>query len=252
VSAAYTPAASGLTAPAHYLASDSTHNSYISPTPSANYASGGILDVAIWVSAASYTVANTLASRWPTSGSTFNASNSSFLFSLTNAGVPSLAWVDTAGAFHSQAATTGLSALAATTPDSTLGVWLRFQLNVSGAAWTTPAGSAVASIPSGALVMSAAVPTSSTADSNAWTQVGTTVTGLGTAGIAASTANTAVGTLNSGNAFAGKVYKALMRTASGNTVIANPDFTAQTTGITSFADTAPTPNTWTVAAGGEI
>jgi hypothetical protein len=46
--------------------------------------------------------------------------------------------------------------------------------------------------------------------------------------------------------FTGKVYKADLRASIDGATVANPDFTRQAVGVTSFADTASTPKTWTV------
>lgn len=49
-----------------------------------------------------------------------------------------------------------------------------------------------------------------------------------------------------------EIDSAVWRASIGGSVIANPDFNAQSTGTTSFADTAPTPKTWTVTAPGWV
>lgn len=85
--------------------------------------------------------------------------------------------------------------------------------------------------------------------SGSWTQLGTAVTTAGTTSIFSSSAT--VHLLDNPNAPAtpgtihGRVFAAQIRNSAG-TVVANPDFTIQTVGATSFADTAGTPNTWTV------
>jgi len=88
-----------------------------------------------------------------------------------------------------------------------------------------------------------------TADSidGSWTQLGTTVT-LATAGtIYNSTAPLEIGDIanDTTSPLTGRVYKAEIRDGIDGTIVANPDFTAQAVGTTSFADSAG--RTWTVA-----
>jgi hypothetical protein len=73
-----------------------------------------------------------------------------------------------------------------------------------------------------------------------WTQLGDPVTGAGTTSVFASTAQLEVGWM------AGRTWAAEVRSGdSTGTIVANPDFTAQTPGTTSFADAAG--RTWTLA-----
>lgn len=91
-----------------------------------------------------------------------------------------------------------------------------------------------------------------------WTQLGTTQTSAGSTSIFNSTAIAQVGNINYNDflaeqlPFVGKIYAAEVRNGIGGTVVANPDFTIQTPGDTSFQDTAGIPNTWTVNSPGEI
>lgn len=108
-----------------------------------------------------------------------------------------------------------------------------------------------------------------TADSLAgtWVQLGEQVTEAGTTSIFDSTAALCIGDnpslkdipLATGGSAApftsdvpvsGRVRKAEVRSGIAGTVVANPDFTAKTPGIASFADTATAPNTWSVTATG--
>lgn len=73
--------------------------------------------------------------------------------------------------------------------------------------------------------------------------------------IYAGTAPLTIGLPTFGTMPVGEVYGAGTRTGTsltGGTIISNPDFTAQTPGATSFADTASTPKTWTLAGDAEI
>ncbi len=84
-----------------------------------------------------------------------------------------------------------------------------------------------------------------------WTQLGAPVVTAGVTSIFNSTATLNIGDIPNlafGNR-ARKIYKAEVRSGIAGTIVANPDFTAQTVGATSFADTAPSPRTWTVTAG---
>lgn len=91
--------------------------------------------------------------------------------------------------------------------------------------------------------------------SGSWTQLGTAVVLSGTTSIFDSTSAVEVGD-NTGltaaadgtvsRAVAGEVHAFQLRSGIAGTVVANPDFTAQSVGATSFADTAGTPNTWTL------
>lgn len=87
-----------------------------------------------------------------------------------------------------------------------------------------------------------------TAPTNAgpWTQLGNPVTTAGTTSIFASTAVLEVGTDSGGTAdlLRGLVHAAEVRSGIGGTAVANPDFSAQAGGTSSFADAAG--RTWTV------
>jgi len=87
--------------------------------------------------------------------------------------------------------------------------------------------------------------------SGPWTMLGTPITVAGITSIFNSTTAVHVGdvaTVGFGN-LARKIFKAEVRSGIGGTIVANPDFTAQALGATSFADTAPSARTWTVTAG---
>ena len=80
-----------------------------------------------------------------------------------------------------------------------------------------------------------------------WTQLGSTVTGSGTTSIFASTADLRIGSISteSYDEAIGLVHAAQVYNGIAGTAVANPDFTAQASGTTSFADSAG--RTWTVA-----
>lgn len=91
--------------------------------------------------------------------------------------------------------------------------------------------------------------------SGTWTQLGDAVTVSGTTSIFDSTAGIEIGdvsgiSINSSNSTAipGRYLAFQLRSGIAGTVVANPDFSTQSAGDTSFADTASSPNTWTVAS----
>lgn len=92
-----------------------------------------------------------------------------------------------------------------------------------------------------------------TADSmsGTWTQLGNAVTTATTTAVYSSTAALEIGDVSTAaTAMTGRVYKAEVRDGIGGTAVANPDFTLQTVGASSFADAAG--RTWTQAASASI
>jgi hypothetical protein len=87
-----------------------------------------------------------------------------------------------------------------------------------------------------------------------WTQLGDALVTAGTTSVFASTADLEVGDIPQFPIAPprGKIHAFQLRNGINGTVVANPDFSAQTPGATSFADTASTPNTWTVQDGAEL
>lgn len=84
-----------------------------------------------------------------------------------------------------------------------------------------------------------------------WVQLGTPDVTAGTTSIFNSTSALCVGDVP--DSFAtptGAIHKVEVRNGINGAIVANPDFTAQTVGATSFADTAG--RTWTVAGGASI
>lgn len=87
-----------------------------------------------------------------------------------------------------------------------------------------------------------------------WTQLGDTVTAAGTTSIFDSTTVVTIGDTATGSqsrTIRGKWYGVEIRNSAG-TVVADPDFTVQTAGASSFADTASSPNTWTLTGDVEL
>jgi len=95
-----------------------------------------------------------------------------------------------------------------------------------------------------------------------WTQLGSTVVNSGTTSVFDSTSpielgevegiDIIAGTSDSTFPIEGDLHAFELRDGIAGTVVANPDFSAQARGATSFADTASAPNTWTISDGAVI
>ncbi|WP_405391052.1 hypothetical protein OG596_26285 [Streptomyces sp. NBC_01102] len=84
-----------------------------------------------------------------------------------------------------------------------------------------------------------------------WTQLGSPFTGSGTTSITASTATLNVGSTDGSFLTApGRVYGAEVRNGIDGTIVANPAFTAQSPGATSFTDGAG--RLWTISNGATL
>lgn len=90
-----------------------------------------------------------------------------------------------------------------------------------------------------------------------WTQLGVPVVTAGTTSIFSSTVPLELGTagggvepFTNGHPFSGRIYGFELRDGIGGTVVANPDFTTQTEGATSFADSAG--RTWSLHGAAQI
>lgn len=90
-------------------------------------------------------------------------------------------------------------------------------------------------------------------DGTTWTQLGTTVTTAGVTSVHAGAVDLEIGTY-SGNSGASMnnsyIFKAEVRNGIAGTVVANPDFSAQLGGTTSFLD--GTGKTWTITSPAQI
>lgn len=90
-----------------------------------------------------------------------------------------------------------------------------------------------------------------------YTQLGTSVTTAGTTSIFSSSAPLTLGQgadnvniFTDADAFRGKIYRFRMYNGIGGTVVANPDFSAQAVGVTSFVDSAS--RTWTITGAARV
>jgi hypothetical protein len=95
----------------------------------------------------------------------------------------------------------------------------------------------------------------STSISGTWTQLGSTVVGVGVTSIFASTAALEVGDVTAGTISGavgslGHVHAFQLRSGIGGAIVANPDWTVQTSGATSFVDSAG--RTWGLAGTARI
>lgn len=92
----------------------------------------------------------------------------------------------------------------------------------------------------------------STSLSGSWTQLGDAVTGSGTTSIHSGTAALRIGSIPdvSYDEAIGLVHGIEVRSGIGGSAVANPDFTAQSSGTTSFADAAG--RTWTLGGNAAI
>jgi hypothetical protein len=97
--------------------------------------------------------------------------------------------------------------------------------------------------------------------SGSWTQLGAAVVQSGITNIFDGTGAVEVGDVTGltaavdgtpSAAVEGKVHAFELRSGIGGTVVANPAFTGQAAGATSFADTASSPNTWTMQGNASI
>lgn len=85
-----------------------------------------------------------------------------------------------------------------------------------------------------------------------WVAVSSSTVGAAVTSVFSGTAPLYVGDVPStvlSNNPARKIHKIEVRSGISGTIVANPDFTIQSVGATSFADTAPSPRTWTTTAG---
>lgn len=156
-------------------------------------------------------------------------SQSSWMLTVTGGGLLRLFWSATGSASLSALST------AEVTPPASGRLAVRVTLDVNnGAAGRTATFYTATSI------------------AGTWTQLGDPVVQSGTTSIFNSTASLDLGAVAS-VAFAdpaGRYFAAEVRNGIGGTVVANPDFTAQTSGTTTFADSAG--RTWSLVGGAEI
>lgn len=166
--------------------------------------------------------AQTIVAKWGSSAS------QTFDFIIQATGIPRFTWSSTGGNVIVANATisTGFS-------DGSVG-WLRVTLDVDNGAGGND------------------VKFYTSTDGTTWVQLGTTVTSAGVTSLFAGTALLTVGTRHTDQLLVGNVYSVEVRNGIGGTIVANPNFSAQSVGTTSFNDTAGTPKAWTVQAQASI
>jgi hypothetical protein len=226
----------GVSVPAHYLSVSGGTNSYSYPPNAANNIADGYIDIQARVLLNSLNQQQIIFSKWNFPGN--DASYNSFLFYLNAEGYISVKWYDTT------IQTASATATLATLYSPMTVAWLRVQVNAT----TSPiisegAGSVVSNVPAGSVVFSISI------DGINWSQIGATIMGVPTVGIAAGSPGIPVcGGNDSSNVMTGNFYALRMYSASGS-LRYSPDFTALSSGQNgSFSDDSPSPNTWTINA----
>jgi hypothetical protein len=164
------------------------------------------------------------------------SNNASYLFALNTDGALILGW----SALGTQASILLTnSTVPVTPPDTGAPLWVRVTMDVNDGA--------------GNRVIKFYTSTSATSDHTAvsWTQLGSTVTTAGTTSIFSGTSALYIGRHPENlNQFNGYVLSAAVLNGIGGTVVANPVFTSQQVGATSFTDSAG--RTWTVGSPGKL
>lgn len=230
-----------------YMRMPGVENTYVSTPDAAVLDITGDIDIRADYALLSWRAAQDLVGKYTSTGN-----QRSYLLQITSRGNIALTW-------STDGTTTGLRAAISTAvvpipDDHRTAVRATLDVNNGASGWT------------------ATFYTSDTI-SGTWTQLGATVTVSGTTSIFSSTAQLRVGNtdsttapLESGDPYndftdtlyeptdppTGVCYAAEVRSGIGGTVVANPDFRAQSAGSTSFADTTSSPRTWTVIGDGDI
>ncbi len=198
-----------------YLALPGTSGNYASTPDAAGLDIVGDIDIRARVAAADWSPAaeSYIVAKWTTTGN-----QRSYALTLDTTGALILRWSADGTAVLSASSTANLSALAANATK-----WIRATLDVNDGG-----GNRVITF-------------YTSDDGTTWTQLGATVTTAGTTSIFASTAVLELGSHTGGTAglFAGKLFRAEVRSGIGGTAVAAP--IATTASITDA-----TPLTWTV------
>lgn len=234
-----TPAAAS--APAHYL-SVTGYNPNVATKLSADM-SGGYVDIRAWVNATNTSTTSSLVfGDYRTASANLKTSSVGLLITTNNSIAVQL--VDTTGKSTSYDSLTDASGanIASANPSATTGIWIRAVVNASASA---NIDNLQVSHPANSVSFWTSL------DGTTWTQLGVTQTYTGT-GILTPATNAYYIISDPHNGISGsKIYKAVAYDNAGN-VIANPDFTLEATGATSFVDTAGIPNTWSVSGNATI
>jgi hypothetical protein len=223
--------------PTHYLVGSSTANIYCTPGDAQNI-TGGFLDAIYYVNISNTVSAQNFGGKWPEIVAP-TPSNSEFVAQLNGAGYPIIYWCESGGgSYMSASCSSSLSSVIGNGQDFRL----QYQINISASS-VTPAQGNMSPLAAGCARFSY-----STNGTN-WTQLGTTVTGLGEGSfseVGANAANIIFGSAPPYASFAGNFYGVSIRDGSG-AIRYNPDLTSLPSGQTgTFTDTAATPNVWTI------
>jgi hypothetical protein len=211
---------------AAYLAVPGTAGAKATCPDSASVSVTGDIDIRVEATLASWRTVTDLAGKYVTTGN-----QRSWALFLNNDGTLSLTW-----SANGTAVLTRTSTVPAPAPGSARQA-VRAVLDVNNGA-------------SGHTVRFY----TATSMSGPWVQLGDPVVTAGTTSVFDSTAAVELGDVAAltGAAVNGRIHKFELRSGIGGTAVANPDFTVQTTGASSFSDTASPANTWTPTGGAVV
>jgi len=241
-SVSLTVSAASASLPAHYLqsASGSTSSETVYGQKACDF-SGGVIDAQIWTNYSSYAPSANLEILGDYAATGGTSKNQTFGFILTTGGLWTLQFRN-----QSWTAETFTTASALTAAPTT-GLYLRAVVNATTSSFTTVDGYIIQAAQTVSLYTST--------DGVKWTAQ--TLSSGGTSAAYTSTINSGTSStypIAGTGAVVGSVYKAKVyggpSTAPGTTLQYDPDFTVQSTGATSFTDSAGVK--WTVSSGVSI
>ena len=232
-----TPAAAA-SGPAHYLnltgASGTSASTPITGGTGDTSRQASLIDYRVWINFSSYVSQSII-------GVTTVSVNGGNSLYLDQNGYPSIAAANNnaPSAYFSSATAT----LASASPSATRGIWLRVVAVLNPAAKTDISGVSFA----GGTTTFFTAPDNGSGSPGTWTQLGSVVSSGYSYAKGVSTGTISIGgNTTYGGVPTGKVYKVTLWDVDYSTTVPalNPDFTAQTTGVTSFTDSAGA--TWTI------
>ena len=228
-----------------YLAPNSTGYAMAPATVANDADSSGLLDSVACLLASSYSPTSTvpLIGRWENTSGGLNSN----LLSIVSGG--DLAqYVYIPAGTDTQVTSTATVASAMSPPQD--GVCVRSVANLGATQAYGGVNATATSFPGGSVTFYTA-PVGTTATATGWTQLGSTITGLTTTGIrlegAVSSSDLFVGNVTNTTALPGEqLFYGYQATT--DKVIINENFNAVSNGATTFTDTAPTANTFSVVS----